>query len=60
MVANFLIHLEHVNSGLLKHSLHLGIAANLPLIRRILEVVGLDMFPKSLDDLRAGELRFLG
>lgn len=52
MVANLLVHLEHVDPGLLKYSLHLGVAQNLALIARILQVIGLDVLPKLLDNLR--------
>lgn len=56
MVANLLVHLEHVNPGLLENSLHFGVAANLSFVGRILKIVGFDMFPESLDNLRAREL----
>jgi hypothetical protein len=58
MVTNLLVHLEHVDFGLLEHSLHLGVAQNLSFICRVLEIVGLDVFPKSLDNLGAGKLQF--
>lgn len=53
MVSNFLVHLEHVNLGLLKHSHHLLVASDLALVARVLQVVSLDMLPELLDNLRS-------
>ena len=52
-----LVHLEHVNLGLLKDGHHLFIANDLSFILGVLQVIGLDVFPKLLDDLGARELR---
>lgn len=57
MIANILVHLEHVDSGLLEYSEHFRVAKDLSLIGGILEVVGFDMLPETLDDLRARKLR---
>ena len=51
-----LVHLEHVDLGLLEHGRHLVVAEDLALVLWVLELVALDVFPELLDDLRAGEL----
>lgn len=56
MASNVLVHSEHVDLGLLEHSLHLLVAADLALVCGILEIVGLDVLPQLLDDLRTGKL----
>lgn len=56
VVADQLVHLEHVDLVLFEHSLHHVVAKNLALVIRVLEIVGLDMLPQLLDDLRAGKL----
>lgn len=56
VASNLLVHPEHVDPGLLEHSLHLFVAANLPLVFGILQIVGLDVLPELLDDLRARKL----
>lgn len=45
MGADVLVHLEHVNFGLLEHSLHFRITKNLALVGRVLEVIGFDVLP---------------
>lgn len=50
MVADLLVHTEHVNLGLLEDGLHLLIAKNLSPVVWILEVVGLDVCPEALDN----------
>jgi hypothetical protein len=56
MIANLLVHLKHVNSGLFKHSVHLFVAANLALVIGVLQVIAFDVLPKLLDDLWARQL----
>jgi len=51
MVADDLVHLEHVHPGLLEDGLHLVVAADLPLVFGILKIVALDMFPELLHHL---------
>jgi hypothetical protein len=50
MVADLLVHAEHVNLRLLEDGLHLLIAKNLSPVVWILEVVGLDVCPETLDN----------
>jgi hypothetical protein len=45
MVSDKLVHLEHVDLGLLEHRLHRVVAANLALVLRVLELVALDVDP---------------
>lgn len=45
MVSNLLVHAEHVDSRLLKNSLHLGVTSDLAFVAGVLEVVGLDVVP---------------
>ncbi len=56
MIAEQLVHLEHVHSAPLEYRLHLIITANLSLVGRVLQLVGFDVFPKFLDDVRPREL----
>jgi hypothetical protein len=56
MASNILVHPEHVDPGLLEHGLHFLIAEDLALVLGILKIVGLDVLPQLLDDLRAGKL----
>lgn len=56
MASDILVHPEHVDFGLLEHSLHLLVAADLALVCGVLEIVGLDVLPQLLDDLRTGQL----
>lgn len=56
MASNFLVHPEHVDASLLEYSLHLLVAQDLALVLGILKIVGLDVLPELLDDLRAREL----
>lgn len=51
MTANVLVHLEHVNSWLLENGLHLCVAYDLTTVAGVLELIGLDVLPKFLDDL---------
>lgn len=45
VASNVLVHAKHVDLGLLEHSLHLFVAANLALVLGILKIVGLDVLP---------------
>lgn len=45
LVAEEFVHLKHVYPANLEHGLHFVVANDLPLITRVLEFVGLDMFP---------------
>ena len=45
LVSEELVHLEHVHLGLLEDGLHLVVAAYLPLVAGVLQLVGLDMLP---------------
>lgn len=56
MASDVLVHSEHVDFGLLEHSLHLLVAADLALVCGILEIIGLDVLPQLFDDLRTGKL----
>lgn len=56
MASNILVHPEHVDFGLLENSLHLLVAADLALVRGVLQIIGLDVLPQLLDDLRTGKL----
>ena len=51
-----LIHSKHMHPLLPKHRAHGVIAADLPLIARILQVALFDVFPDFLHGLGAGEL----
>lgn len=56
MASNLLVHPEHVDASLLENSLHLLVAENLALVLGVLKIVGLDVFPELLDNLRARKL----
>lgn len=52
VIANLLVHLEHVYPGLFEDGVHLLVAADLALVVGILEVIGLYVFPETLDHTR--------
>lgn len=54
VVADQLVHLEHVDGALLEDGLHAVVTAYLALVGGVLQVVGLDVLPQLLDDLWAG------
>lgn len=54
-----LVHLEHVDLGLLEHGRHLFVAEDLALVLWVLQLVALDVLPELLDDLGARELATL-
>lgn len=56
MASDQLVHLEHVDLGLLEDGRHLFVAEDLALVLWVLQLVALDVLPELLDDLRAGEL----
>lgn len=56
VVADQLVHLEHVHLGLLEYSLHLVVASYLALVAGVLEVIALDMLPQLLHNLRSRQL----
>lgn len=51
MVANQLVHLEHVDGTLLEDCLHPLVTAYLSFVAWLLQVVCLDVLPQLLDDL---------
>jgi len=51
-VSEQLVHLKHVHPALLEHGLHFIVANDLPLVTRVLEFVGFDVFPKFFNHLR--------
>lgn len=56
MIANQLVHLEHVDGVLLEDLAHPIVADNLALVAGVLQVVGLDVLPELFDNLRSGQL----
>jgi hypothetical protein len=56
VVSQELVHLEHVDPGLLEDRLHLVVAHDLALVGRVLQLVQLNVRPQLLDDLRSGQL----
>jgi hypothetical protein len=56
ILAQNLVHAEHVHAVLLEHGAHGVVAADLALVGRVLQVALFDVFPDLLDGLRAGEL----
>lgn len=53
MGSDVLVHLEHGDLGLLEYGVHLGVANNLALVLRILQIIGLDVFPELVNDLKS-------
>lgn len=51
------IHRKHVDRVDVEDLSHRVVAEDLPAIVRVLQVVGLDVFPNLFDDLRSGALR---
>jgi hypothetical protein len=56
MTANVFVHAEHVDLGLLEDCLHLFVAPNLAFVTGVLKIIGLDVFPKALDDAWSRQL----
>lgn len=56
VAAHQLVHLEHVYFLVLKYGSHLLVAEDLALIIRVLEVLGFDVLPQLLHDLRSRQL----
>lgn len=56
MVANQLVHLEHVDRVLLEHFAHSIVTDNLAFVAGVLQIVRLDVFPELLDNLGSGQL----
>lgn len=56
VASNLLVHPEHVDASLLEYSLHLLVADDLALVLGVLKIVGLDVLPELLNDLRARKL----
>lgn len=56
VVTDKFVHLKHVNLVELEYRCHLFVAYDSPFVCRILEIVGFDMLPQLLDDLRARKL----
>lgn len=54
VVADQLVHGEHVDGILLKYFAHLLVTDNLALVARVLEIMLLDVFPELLDNLGSG------
>jgi len=50
-----LVHCKHMHPILLEDVSHGFVASNLPLVARVLQVIGFDVLPDLLDSLRAGE-----
>ena len=57
MVANLLVHLEHVDTGLLKDGAHQLVTYDLTLVAGVLKLVRLDVLPELLDYLGPRKLR---
>lgn len=57
MAADQLVHLKHVDRVLLEDCLHPLVTAYLAFVLRLLQVIGLDVLPQLLDNLRSGQLR---
>lgn len=56
MLAEQLVHGEHMDHILFENGVHPFIATNLPLVRWLLEFLLLDVSPYLFDDLRTGKL----
>jgi hypothetical protein len=59
MIANDLIHLEHVHLRLLENSMHFVVASDLSLILWVLKVIRLDVLPQLLDYLWSRHLEIV-
>lgn len=54
MIADQLVHGEHVDGILLKYFAHLLVTDNLALVARVLKIMLLNMLPQLLDYLGSG------
>ena len=55
VLAELLVHREHRHLVRLEHRPEQVVTYNLPFVRRVLEVMALDVVPQTLDDLTAGK-----
>lgn len=54
VVANLLVHAEHIDLGLFEDGLHLFVTTDLSFVVGVLEVIGLYVLPQTLDNMRSG------